>query len=270
MRVALAAMATHSFLPRTVDVRTAYLQGLPLDRPVAVFIQPPPLARVSTGSVLQLRKCVYGLTDAPRRWYDSVLHLMTDLQLKRAPVDNGVFTQHSRGTLVFVVAVHVDDFLFGGTTEAVQRFESALRGAFAAGPTRSGALTFTGVRASTVADDVTGGISIAADQEPYVDSIESIDITPEPAATPDARLTAAELTIYRRDTVALLWATGQTMPYLACAASTLGRLFTRAAVHDLTAANRVVKAAKAARPLPLFSAPSAGPCACTSSSMRPA
>jgi len=36
MRVALAPMAMHSFIPRTEDVRTAFLQGLPLDRPVAV------------------------------------------------------------------------------------------------------------------------------------------------------------------------------------------------------------------------------------------
>ena len=176
---------------------------------------------------------------------------MTFLQLKRAPLDHGVFTQHSRGTLIFIAAVRVDDLLFGGTTEDMQRFQSALRGALAAEPTKSGALNFTGVRVNTVAGDVTGGISIAADQEPYVDSIESINITPERAATPDARLTAAELALYRRATGALLWATGQTMPYLACAASTLGRRFTRAAVHDLTAANRVIKAAKAARPLPL-------------------
>ena len=250
MRVALAAMATHSFIARTVDVRTAFLQGLPLDRPTAVYIQPPPQACVPLGSVWQLRKCAYGLTDAPRRWYDGVLLLLTALQLKRAPLDHGVFTQHRRGALVFVVAVHVEDFLFGCTTAAVQRFSSALRGAFAAGPTRSGALTFTGVRVRTVADDVTGGLSIAADQEPYVDSIESIVLSPQRAATPDARLTAAELTLYRRATGALLWATGQTMPYLACAASTLGRRFTRAAVHHFTTANRVIKAAKAARPLP--------------------
>jgi len=175
---------------------------------------------------------------------------MTSLQLQRAPLDHGVFTQHSRGTLVFIAAVHVDDLLFGGTTEDVQRFESALRGALAAGPTKSGALTFTGVRVNTVAGDVTGGISIAADQEPYVDSIESIDITSERAATPHARLTAAELTLYRRATGALMWATGQTMPYLACTASTLGRRFTRAAVNDLAAADRVIDAARAARPLP--------------------
>jgi len=176
---------------------------------------------------------------------------MTFLQLKRAPLDHGVFTQHSRGTLIFIAAVRVDDLLFGGTTEDMQRFQSALRGALAAEPTKSGALNFTGVRVNTVAGDVTGGISIAADQEPYVDSIESIDITPERAATPHARLTAAELTLYRRATWALLWATGQTMPYLACTASALGRQFTRAAVNDLAAANRDIKAVRAARPRPL-------------------
>lgn len=46
LRVVFSAMATHGFLPRTVDVRTAFLQGMPLDRPTAVFVQPPPQARV--------------------------------------------------------------------------------------------------------------------------------------------------------------------------------------------------------------------------------
>lgn len=60
-----------------------------------------------------------------------------------------------------------------------------------------------------------------------------------------------ELTDYRRATGALLWATGQTLPYLACATTTLARRFTCAVVHDLKAANRVIAEAKAARPMPL-------------------
>lgn len=95
------------------------------------------------------------------------------------------------------------------------RFEAALRAAFAAGPTISANFTFTKVRLRTAPDHLTGGLTIAADQDPYVDSIEHIDISSARAATPDARLTAAELTDYRRSSCALLWVTGQTMPYLA-------------------------------------------------------
>lgn len=68
---------------------------------------------------------------------------------------------------------------------------------------------------------------------------------------PEARLTPEELTAYRRATGALLWGTGQTLPYLACAATTLARRFTCAVVRDLTVANKVIAAVKAARPLPL-------------------
>jgi len=48
-RVSLSAMATPCSIPRTVDVRTAFLQGMLLDRPTPVFIQPPPQARSPTG-----------------------------------------------------------------------------------------------------------------------------------------------------------------------------------------------------------------------------
>jgi len=242
---------THGFIPRTLDVRTAFLQGMPLDRPTPVFIQPPPQARVPAGVVRRLRKCAYGLTDAPRRWYDSVFKLMVSLKLQRSSLDHGLFTQHAHGVLELVIAVHVDDFLFGGTASAVARFEAALRRVFGTGATKSGDFTFTGVRVRTAADEDTGAITVRADQEQYVDSIECIDIRPARKATPAARLASDELTAYQRATGALLWAKGQTMPYMACAATSLARRFGDAVVRDLTIANRVVAAAKAARPLPL-------------------
>lgn len=257
-RVALSAMATHGFVPRTVDVRTAFLQGMPLDRPHAVFVQPPLHAKVPAGIVWKLRKCAYGLTDAPRRWYESVFKLMTALGLQRSTLDHGLFTSHHDGVLRLVIAVHVDDFLFGSTPEAVSSFEEAVRKAFATGPTKSGSFTFTGVRVGTEMDEDTGRLTIRADQEPYVDTIDAIDIRPERKAEPDARLQREELTSYRRATGALLWATGQTMPYLSCAATTLARRFGNAVVRDLTVANRVIRAAKAARPLPLLFLPLRG------------
>lgn len=82
-------------------------------------------------------------------------------------------------------------------------------------------------------------------------SIETIEVRPERKTQSKARLTPEELTSYRRATGALLWSTGQMMPYLDCAAVILARRFTCAMVHDLTAANRVTAAAKFACPLPL-------------------
>lgn len=66
------------------------------------------------------------------------------------------------------------------------------------------------------------------------------------ARAPWPRLTPEELTAYRRATGALLWGTGQTLPYLACATTSLARRFTCAMVHDLAVANKIIATAKAA------------------------
>lgn len=115
LRVTLSALATHGLVPRKAGGRTAFLQGMPLDRPTAVIARPPTHARVPAGMVWTLRKCAYGLTDAPRRWYDSVLVMMTTLGLVRSSVDQGQFTRHNDDALTLVVAVHVLEFLYGGT-----------------------------------------------------------------------------------------------------------------------------------------------------------
>lgn len=110
-------------------------------------------------------------------------------------------------------------------------------------------MTFTGLRVNTTMEDDAGSLTITTDQDQYLDSIDVIDVRPERKARPEARLTPQELTAYRRATGALLWGTGQTLPYLACATTTSARRFTCAVVRDLTAANRVIAAAKAARPM---------------------
>lgn len=68
VRLVLAATVTFGWVPRTVDVFTAFLQEMPIDRPSPVFVRPPSYARVPAGLVWQLNKCAYGLTDAPRMW----------------------------------------------------------------------------------------------------------------------------------------------------------------------------------------------------------
>ena len=258
LRTVFSALASAGFLPRSLDVRTAFLQGMPLDRPTAVFVQPPPQARAPAGVIWRLRKCAYGLTDAPRRWYESVLALMRSLSLVRSSVDHGLFARHADGALELAVAVHMDDFFFGGTTAAVAAFEAVLRALFAAGPTTVGAFTFTGLSVRSEQDDASGALTLSVNQDAYVDSIDSLFLPDAHRAAPTTPLTATELTLYRSATGALLWATGQTQPFLACAAALLARRFTCAVVADLRAANRVIAAARAARPLPL-TFPTVGP-----------
>jgi len=83
---------------------------------------------------------------------------MIDLKLQRSTLDHGLFTAHIDGVLQLVIAVHVDDFLFGGTPPAVARFETALRRAFGTGPIVSGDFNFMGVRVRTSVNEDTGAL----------------------------------------------------------------------------------------------------------------
>ena len=146
----------------------------------------------------------------------------------------------------------------------VRRFEATLRERFAADSTKVGAFTITGLAVAVVVDESSGVLSLRVNQNAYVESIDALSVSAARRAEASSPLTAAELTLYRRATGALLWATGQTHPFLVCAASMLVRRFTCAVVADLGVANRVIIAAKAARPMPLVY-PSVG----TAARLRP-
>lgn len=259
VRLVLAATVTFGWVPRTVDVSTAFLQGMPIDRPAPVYVRPPPYARVPPGLVWKLNKCAYGLTDAPRMWYKRVVEVLESVGAERAVGDHGVFTMHKDGKLVLLVAVHVDDFLFSGTTDGVTAFERGLRNAFTVGPTVVGSFTFTGLRVVTRFSGRGPSTEVTVDQDAYIDSIDDIDIEPHRARDKGLAVNPAELTEYRRATGALLWATGQTVPHLACATALLARRFKDARVTDLVRANKVIRQMRQARGVPLLFLPAPSP-----------
>lgn len=251
VRLVIAAAVAHGWVLRTVDVSTAFLQGMPINRPCPVFVRPPMQARVPSGTVWRLNKCAYGLTDAPRAWYNRVVALLESINAERVEADYGLFVLHKATNLVLVVAVHVDDFLFCGTASGVSLFESALRDAFTVGPVAVGTFTFTGLRVVTRMPAPGVPLAVSVDQDAYIDSIDDITIEPSRARDASLAVTATELTDYRRATGALLWATGQTLPQLACATALLARRFKDARVADLVRANKVIKLVRLARGMPL-------------------
>ena len=69
-------MAQNEWYPKTMDIKTAFLQGNKLERDV--FIKPP-LGKRKSGVLWKLEKCVYGLVDASLYWYKRVKDLMKKL-----------------------------------------------------------------------------------------------------------------------------------------------------------------------------------------------
>lgn len=68
VRVTLSIMAMKEWKCNALDVKTAFLQGNPLQRDI--FLKPPKEA--GTNMVWKLHKAVYGLNEASRSWYNRV------------------------------------------------------------------------------------------------------------------------------------------------------------------------------------------------------
>ena len=60
--ITLAIMASNHLTCKSMDIKTAFLQGKELNR--LVYLEPPKEANVSPGYIWKLFKCVYGLSDA--------------------------------------------------------------------------------------------------------------------------------------------------------------------------------------------------------------
>ena len=64
LRIALAIMASNHWTCKSMDIKTAFLQGEELDW--LVYLEPPKEANVPPEYIWKLSKCVYGLSDASR------------------------------------------------------------------------------------------------------------------------------------------------------------------------------------------------------------
>jgi len=247
VRLLLILLATMGWEPRTVDVSTAFLQGMPIDRPAPVYVRPPAEAGVWLGFLWLLAKCAYGLVDSPRMWYERVFALMRQLGAVRSPADPGLLVLVQSGAVILVVAFHVDEFLFGGTVAGVALFERELRAAFPAGPVAVCSFVFTDLAVAFSAASAGQPARIRVDQQMYVGSPDDILKSGARRSTPGAAVTSSELTLYRRAAGALLWAVGQTLPHLVCGAAVLARHCRHALVADLVRANKQLAAARASR-----------------------
>ncbi|EGD75302.1 hypothetical protein PTSG_12513 [Salpingoeca rosetta] len=122
LRTFLAATAQRHMLLCQFDVSAAFLHA-ELDM-ANVFVRPPQAANLPAGSVLKLRKSLYGLRQAPKLWYASVWKTIGGSGFQRLRSDACIFVNQDRTVMI---CVHVDDFLVAATTqEHMDRAEAVL------------------------------------------------------------------------------------------------------------------------------------------------
>ena len=242
LRVFLAVTAHRHMQLCQFDVSAAFLHAdLDVDN---VFVRPPAAANLPAGSLLKLRKSLYGLRQAPKLWYASVWRTISASGFKRLRSDACVF---AKADLSALVCVHVDDFLVAATSdEAMRDAEAMLASCYElknlGAPKKYLSIAIDYNRAA-------GTMTLS--QEEYVQALLkqhglqdcNAKATPLPAKIKLVPAETAEIDVgeYQSIIGSLLYLAVSTRPDISYATSVLSRFIQQPAKQHLHAARHVLK-----------------------------
>ena len=98
-RVVITIGLRHGYTTITLDVEGAFQHG---DLEEEVFVEPPPGSGYEHGTVLQLKKALYGLVQAARSWYIKFGKLLKSLGLHQSISDPCMFVKDLDLSLIHI------------------------------------------------------------------------------------------------------------------------------------------------------------------------
>ena len=125
IRFFLALSAHRSNTVHQMDVQTAFLNG-PVD--TELYMKLPPGYRKS-GTVCKLKKCIYGLRQAPRQWNIMLSDFIKSLGFCRSQIDSCLYFHNIAGNLD-ILLIYVDDILISSTSAHLEKLKHAFTSHF--------------------------------------------------------------------------------------------------------------------------------------------
>ncbi|CAI7837602.1 unnamed protein product [Closterium sp. NIES-54] len=119
LRVLLHVAAERDYELHSLDFSTAFLQGSLHEE---IWLRHPPgfTGSFSASTQCSLRRPVYGLRQAPRKWHDTLMTTLAALGFAPSTVDTSLFLRTNTLLPPFYVLVYVDDLVFAtADTEAM-------------------------------------------------------------------------------------------------------------------------------------------------------
>ena len=233
LKLALIIAANEGFKVKSIDIKSAFLQGKALDR--KIFVKPPTEAN-REGKLWLLLQAAYGILDGGRMFYLKLSETLESLGLHRVHADGALFTYVKDGKLHGLVASHVDDLLITGDDVFKHEVEEKLQETFIFSKIEEGCFKYCGCRISAKEDG-----SIELDQNEYVKVLEKI---PEMEGSLDRILTEKERKAVRAKIGEILWISLMTRPDLSYDVNVISSQVTNATVATVMEMNRIVTKAK--------------------------
>ena len=245
----LTTCANHKFRLRSGDVTSAFLQTQADMSSEELYVWAPSELAVLFGAdpeypVLPLKvvRAFYGLSHAPRKWFEQVVATLGKLGWRQLTADRCVFTMYEGEELIGICGIHVDDFLIGGLENHPRYIQAKteLEQSFRWGRWDEGSFTFAGCEISQGSD-----FSIRITQENYTDQwLEEINIDAQRKTQVKAQATVEEISQLRGVIGTMAWRASQTSPHYMADAGLLLSEIPKATVQTLLTANKIVREMK--------------------------
>merc|ERR1711942_172455 len=155
MKMFFTVAANEDFELRKIGIRAAFLQTKQLDRDV--FLKPPKDIKKEK-IIWKLKKPLYGLNDASRKFWLRVKSIFKELGLRKLYGDEAVYYKlNEEGNLEGMVSTHVDDFDVAGRKKFVEMLTKKISIVLDVSTVENDCFRFTGIDV----EKVKGGIEIS-------------------------------------------------------------------------------------------------------------
>ena len=235
LRLMFVITASNGWDISSLDISSAFLQGKKLDR--IVYLIPP--KEYGTKNVLwKLNKCVYGLSDAARMWYDVVKETVQSAGIEKCPHDDAFFYWKGGTLLQGTMSIHVDDFIYGGTEAFKRLLNDSVLNQFLISSHQEGFFTHLGLE--IIQNDSDKSISIT--QQNYIrDDLKPIQLTNKRRNQKSHALDPNEYKLFKSLCGKLLWLSLQTRPDISFDVCQLSNHLADPNVQDIIQMNKLIK-----------------------------
>ena len=236
LRILFSITASMSWTIKSLDITSAFLQAKDIERLVYLI---PPKECCQKDVLWRLKKCVYGLSDAAKLWYETIREQIELNDITKCPHDDAFF--YKRDTSIQgMMSLHVDDFIYAGDSDFQDTITGSVLRDVNIKKIDQNQFTYLGLEVNQLHDN-----SITVSQNTYINNeLQEIPIGPKRKVQRNHALSPVEYQQYRTVCGQLMWLSVQTRPDIAFDTCIINNNLRDPNVADINYANKVIKRLK--------------------------
>ncbi|VDI58471.1 Hypothetical predicted protein [Mytilus galloprovincialis] len=190
---------------------------------------------ISTRWVYTMKELENEFHRKARLWYEKVKATLLDCggTCTVSKIDSAVFYWYNEKGLTGVLAVHVDDFLWAGSSTFEKSVVSRIRDMFKVGKESCESFKYLGLDLSQENE------TIVLSQQDYVRMLKTVLIDKDRVKT--SPLSSSEQTLLRSKIGQLLWLARQTRPDIAFDVAAISSKIKSSTIEDLKKVNKIIR-----------------------------